>query len=302
MLLALPFWIDMAVPIFMIISGYLNYLSYQKSSIDDFEKAYRPSVVMPKVVRFTVPFAIVYVVEIILYTIQGYRFGISELIRSFFTGGYGPGSYYFPLMLQLIFVFPMIYLLVKKKGFRGVVICGVLNGAFEFLKWTYGMNEGFYRLVIFRYLLLIAYGCYLASDGYKTNKKLCWLSFGVGTAYLALVTFLGYKPWILYFWSTTSMLAAFYIMPLAMLLIRKCRFGFAPMELLGKASYHIFFAQMIYFNFANFFYGLVANRALQLLMSFGICLAGGILFYYLESPLSARMIKLVRGRCAKKQS
>lgn len=59
-----PFWIDMAVPVFMIISGYVYALSYRRKGVDSFEKAYKLSIILGNAVRYTVPFLMVCSVEL----------------------------------------------------------------------------------------------------------------------------------------------------------------------------------------------------------------------------------------------
>lgn len=46
------FWIDMAVPVFMIITGYLYAMQFENKGIDTFEKAWSKEIIIPKVLRF----------------------------------------------------------------------------------------------------------------------------------------------------------------------------------------------------------------------------------------------------------
>ena len=79
----------------------------------------------------------------------------------FLTGGTGPGSYYYPVMMQFVFVAPLIFCVIKKYEEKGVVLSFVANLFYEVLQRAYGMNEQCYRLLLFRYTFLIAFGCYL---------------------------------------------------------------------------------------------------------------------------------------------
>lgn len=69
--LLFPFWIDMAVQIFMIISGYVCSKSLKRKQIQNFEDAYARKYILRRFIRFTCPFAILYTVEIILYSKNG---------------------------------------------------------------------------------------------------------------------------------------------------------------------------------------------------------------------------------------
>ena len=53
-----PYIIDMAVPIFMIISGYVFSNSYLKKGIYHFEDAYDLSIISNRIIRYTIPFLI----------------------------------------------------------------------------------------------------------------------------------------------------------------------------------------------------------------------------------------------------
>lgn len=65
-------------------------------------------------------------------------------------------------MIQFIFIFPIIYFIVKKFGDKGVVICGFINFVYEVLKNVYGVSLSTYRLLVFRYIFVIAAGCYMS--------------------------------------------------------------------------------------------------------------------------------------------
>lgn len=60
-----PFWIDMAVPMFMIVSGYVNALSFARKGLDSFEDCYSLNSLVSKFLRLTVPFVFVVLLEII---------------------------------------------------------------------------------------------------------------------------------------------------------------------------------------------------------------------------------------------
>lgn len=79
------FWIDMAVPVFMIITGYLCAMQFEKKGIDTLEKAWSKEIIIPKALRFLVPFSIAFLVEAPVLVIRGC--GIVELIQTFVRGG-----------------------------------------------------------------------------------------------------------------------------------------------------------------------------------------------------------------------
>ncbi len=168
-----PFWVDMAVPIFMILSGYVHSLSYKKHEINTLSDAYDLKNTINKIIRYTIPFLIIYIVEVTLASIeQGYLDEPLKLFYFFLQGTRGPGSYYYPILLQFVFLFPLIYFIIKRLDFKGLILCAAINFSYEILKNAYHVEEDCYRLIVFRYIFVIAFGCYLAI-GKKQIKKAC---------------------------------------------------------------------------------------------------------------------------------
>ena len=108
-LMFFPFWVDQAVPIFMIISGYLYASSFSKMEV-----LYTTKNIVRNLVRFIFPFIFIYLIYVYLFS-----WGWNAVIL-FFKGGVGPGSYYFPVMLQFVFIYPLIFWVVKKYSLWGV--------------------------------------------------------------------------------------------------------------------------------------------------------------------------------------
>ena len=112
-----PFFIDMAVPVFMIISGYVYTISFEKRGISAISQAYQIDYLIDKLLRYTMPFIIIYVLELLAFYRIDVTYSKREIIWNFFTGGFGYGSYYYPIMIQFIFVFPIVYFIVKGWSF-----------------------------------------------------------------------------------------------------------------------------------------------------------------------------------------
>ena len=152
-----------------------------------------------------------------------------------------------------------------------------------------------YRLLVFRYVLLIAVGCYLACEEYSMNTLRSVIIFLIGLVYLIVICYGNYNPVIVNKWSRTSFISCFYIIPIAELLIAKlCKISFKPLEYLGKASYNIFLTQMVWYSFGmGFISKIVANRVVQLLINIAICITVGLVFYMLENPITKKINSLV---------
>lgn len=303
LVLGFPFWIDMAVPIFMVISGYVNALSFEKKNAFSFGKAYSVREILPKIMRYTIPFAAAWLLERIVLLFGSGWHSLSEIVMSFVRGGYGPGSYYYPVMMQLVFLFPIIYFVVKKHRGKGIALCGAANFIYEFLRIAYYVNDDCNRLLIFRYIFLISCGCGIALEIGKDHRIMYAAAALAGAGYLFLVSYTAYSPVIFTFWTTTSMICAFYIAPVCGLLLK--RFGSISAKgiqkivmIPGKASYHIFLVQMVWYWALELVGSQIESRAMALLTDIAVCIAGGIIFYYVESPVNKRLAALVRKKWA----
>lgn len=288
-----PFWVSMAVPIFMIVFGYANAASFEKKNIQTLHRAYAPDLLLRKFARFTVPFAIAYVFNIIFHSILEEKLSLRAIIVYFFRGGVGEkGTYYYPVLLQLIFLFPVLYFIIKRYE-NGLLLCFIMNVVYELLARICMVNGKCYRLLSFRYLFLIAFGCYLYE--YKGNKlkNKNWILFLSGIGFIIATDYLGYEPLTVTYWERTCVYAVLYFLPLFSFAMAhgknlRCRF----LEMLGQASYHVFFVQMLYYNYWENRVGTwMPNRAFHLLVNILICVSVGIAYYYFETPVSRYVMK-----------
>ncbi len=288
-----PFWISMAVPVFMLITGYLYAASFSRNGVNSLKEAYRLPLVYKKAVRFIIPYAIIYLLRLFLDAINNHPNDIFLAVASFINGGSGAGSYYFPIMLQLIFIFPLIYFPMKNSPRGGVVAALFFNLIYEILQRSYYLNADTYRLLIFRYTFLIAAGCflYLNQEALKTTQLLC--SCIIGTVYIVLVNYTNYSPKIIVYWTSTSFVTGFFVIPLFYLLITKFSNAHCKLlELLGKASFNILWVQMIYYSYI---YPIsiknIESYAIRLAISIIICTLAGTLFYAVESRITKVFLK-----------
>lgn len=294
-----PFLIDMAVPVFMILSGYVYAISYEKHNILSIGQAYQADYVLDKLLRYTIPFLIIYILELVSFYRIGVVYSKGEIIWNFFTGGFGYGSYYYPIMVQFIFVFPVVFFLIKRLDFFGLVLAGLLNALYELLQRLYYVSSTQYRLLLFRYLLLIAFGCYLYLKKGKIKKSIGIVSALIGIFFIGIYSYCHYTPHIIIYWTGTCFLAALYIMPIIGLVLCSSRISkikCPPLELLGKASYHIFLSQMFFYQFI--LYPLQTRFAsvspiILLFVIIVICVSCGILFYGLESRMTQWIMKRI---------
>ena len=292
----------MAVPMFMIISGYVYAISFEKNDIVALRQAYSLTFIIPKFIRYTIPFVMAFCVETIgelLLSARGIRnFSIKHWINIFFEGGRGPGSYYYPILLQFLLFYPVIYFIIRKFAFKGLLFCLLLNALFEFFQRMWHCNGEFYRLLLFRYTLVIAFGSWLWQWRQEKIHSL-WkvISFFTGVVFILLYCYIKLSPKIIIYWTSTCFVACLYLLPIASFLIRKVHISCRPAELLGKASFNIFLVQMVYFTYAvGFVRKLVQAHFVQLCAHIGICVVAGLLFFFVEQKLTGFVLARYKKR------
>ena len=199
----------MAVPIFMIISGMTLSMSFEKRRITDFTLAYSPALLIQRIAAYSIPWIAICFVELAACIVSK-KYSIVQWLFQMICGGYGPGSYYFPLLIQLTLIFPIIY---------------------------------------FRYIFCISVGCYTFFGRSKARKSVVLLSIAIGFAYICLVNYFDYRPIIFTNWTSTSCIASLYVAPIIFLILRKkestIKLNF--LQKIGQCSYEIFLVQMAYF-------------------------------------------------------
>lgn len=296
--LLFPYWITMAVPVLMIVLGYQYALSYDRHEITKLSQAYSFRFVLDKFLRYSIPFWMAFLVEFVLSSISmGPRAILGAWIRGLFTGGWGAGSYYYPILVQFIFVFPILYFIVKKYDFAGVLFCGLLNAGYEWIQYVFEMDYKCYRLLLFRYILLIAVGCYLYLGKSKVKRWVSVLSFVIGAAFIWIYNYGGYTPKVLVHWTQTSFVAVLFIIPVIGAILSSNRLmdlSCRPLEFVGKASYNIFLVQMVYFNYAAArLYPYCKSVVLCNIANLVITILVGSVFYLVERKISKSCLAFV---------
>lgn len=294
-----PFWIDMAVPMFMIISGYVSAASFERQNYNGIGEAYSFNAWFSKAIRFIIPFTTAFLIEFIMEVFILKRFSILQIGLRYFSGGFGPGSYYFPVMIQFVFVFPCIYFILKRYNLFGLSIIFLINASYEFFQCIYGMSEQLYRLLLLRYLFVIAFGVYVYMLKEKSIRKI-WgvIALIIGIAFIGLVEYNSYNPKIIIYWTGTSFMACLYIMLIAYILLScKKRISFKPLEVLGKASFNVFLTQMVYYTYmAGAIYKYISSMCLRILINILICGLFGVIFYHIENPLTKRLLIKIKNK------
>ena len=259
---------------------------------------YKKETIIKKLIEYLFPFVIIYIVELIFTLIRGRPVQtdlIISLLLGFFSGGIGKGSYYVPLLIQFIFLYPVIYWIIKRYNKKGLIMIFLLNILYEIMKFSFGIKEETYRLLIFRYLFLFGWSTYIFHNNYLDTLKgkgKFILSFVMGIAFIILNSYLGYKSRLFNMWTSTSLMFCFYIIPVFLItynMIKERRN--IILESIGKCSYHIFLFQMFYYEYCEArLRNLVSNNKVLLMLDFTICIIFGIIFYYIERPITRKLV------------
>jgi len=214
------------------------------------------------------------------------------------TGGWGLGSYYYSLLLQLLVVYPLLWGMVKEYRFAGLLVIFGVNFVYEWVMTVMGVSETIYRLLILRYVFLIGAGAYLYlyRDGKNIFIEIASICFGI--LFIVYVKYFGNPVWPLNtMWIGTSFLAALYIIPVYKWLVYSSYQINASWEIiinLGRASYNIFLFQMLFYGFVvKVIYKYILYDWLTFCLCLGICLYGGWKFYCWEGVRTKKLISQI---------
>lgn len=293
------FWIDMAVPVFMIITGYLMTIQFERKKITTLQQAWALEIVIPKLLRFIVPFIFSMMIELPFLAVNN-GYGIVDIITILFRGGEGPGSYYTQVLIQLVFFFPLIYLCIKKYDFFGVVLSFVITAIWEAVQYSWGTDGYTYSLLMFRYISILAFGSYIAIGKIQANGSVLTSMFFVGAVWQALLNYVPLEPIFMNVaWARVNYIPTLFIMPIMYVLIKKfnnSEIRITILQELGKASYNIYLTQMVFYGCgkANLVYSMISLLWLQLIICITVCVVAGYIFYRIETPITSRIIDYVK--------
>lgn len=297
-----PFLFNLAVPIFMIVSGFTYSFSLSKNddSKSVLKSYYSFHNLYKKLIRILPCYLIIFIIEIIADPME--FTGVKSIAKFFyylFTGGYVfPGSYYIPVLIQLILIFPLLKILYNRFKAVSFIPVAVFQLIYEVAIYYTNFPKQLSRLLIIRYLVLILGGISIF-DKYKNEKQIKnkWIYIIcaiLGAAYIITVGYLDFTPKILFTdWAATAMPTALYLVPVILLLL----FKFSEKEakpiftIIGKASYHIYLVQMLYF-------GIVMHRlniskpSVNFMIAIVFSVPLGLILYFAEN----QVIKMIKNK------
>lgn len=286
-----PFWISMAVPIFMILSGFTNALAADKAGLHSLKELYQKEKLGREMSRILFPYFIIVTLEYLLGFYQLFflrtgpflNFTFKNYLVYFLTGGIKPGSYYIPILLQFILLFPLLYYFYQRFPKLTFSTIFLVHFLFDFSANYLPIPTKVYRLLIFRYLGFVMLGLALYFSYFRVKKLVKGTVF-LSLLYIFMYSF-GYRLKVFAKWPNTALPTVFWAG--ALVIVAFEHLNKAPtnwlsflLSKIGKASYSIFLVQKILFGFGlnRFLKLLIANRIIHTLVAIIIGCAIGLLF------------------------
>ncbi|MHB8840446.1 MAG: acyltransferase family protein [Candidatus Aquicultor sp.] len=238
--------IGQAVPIFMVLMGFAAMQSFDARGIALIPYYKR------RFTRLATPLAIVFAVSLALAILAHLPVNVG---RETFIGVLpisGPGNYFITLLIEATLLMPFFYLAMKRVPKTTIALSFFISFLYELTAPHIGIFLRYPVLYasVFRYLPAIALGMWIASDYQISSGRNRFILLGTlaSLAYITVSTFFGFRvTYFLPFWGTQNILSFFYPVLLTMIGLR-----FLPrsnlLEKLGRASYHIFLVQIVYFG------------------------------------------------------
>lgn len=251
------FHVWQAVPIFLVILGVTSSMSFQRSANHDLRRLLDSRYLIRRGVRILAPFAFVWILAAIAGRARGsFSVGLQSALLRLPYGG--PGNYFVPLVVAFLLLAPIAYVAYRRWPIATLVAAFALDLAFELAAPHIGLFARvpfLYSIAFPRYLAAFALGLFLADS--RPSPRVRWGVLGVGAAaslvYLAIGNLGLWSPPFVPDWRTQNLLAVFYPALLVALGIRwlpstSRRALPDALARVGRASYHIFLMQMLYFT------------------------------------------------------
>ena len=284
------FFIEMAVPIFLIVTGYNLSTSASNKKITSWKELYTKNYFFHYLPKILIPYCIYFVFFIILSIFVFHQsFSFFDVIKLFVCGGNGPGSYYVPLLVQIYIIFFFFYnYFFKRKNYLLESFCFLvlIQLIYEILAQKYSFDPSFYRLFCGRQLIFINGGIafFFSKKKYHLNHILFLIGlFLVGIFYI--FNSHHFPVYIFKSWLTTSMPVFLYLFPVFILgffVFKNLKDSFVPSVIrdISNSTYYIFLFQCLYYHF----FSTSMQPVTFPLFFFNVlfCLSVGILWCYID--------------------
>ncbi|MFH2106591.1 MAG: acyltransferase family protein [Candidatus Micrarchaeota archaeon] len=233
------FYLDQAVPIFLIVFALTSTISFKKRGYTTLMQMYNGKDFLVRLQRVLLPILIIYLIPMLQLPFQN-----------------GPGFYFIFLVIEFILLFPILYKIYCYNPKLFIAIAFILNLGFEIIAPNLQMineNPKIYAEIILRYLFIISLGMFVAEDRDIFSKKNRFILLGFAISVLYLVASSSSSGFFKDAWKSQDLFAGFYPLMIVLLSIRYLpkdlsRIYSKILSMIGKASYHIYIMQILFFS------------------------------------------------------
>lgn len=280
---ALHYW--QAVPIFFIVFGFNASRSFIRRPPESLRAAYSRTYLVGRLQRLGIPIVATAIASLALgAALHRLSFGPLTLLGVLPMSG--PGNYFITLIVLFTLAAPTLLWIVSARPLLALAGAAAVELAFELVAPHIGFSrsEGgagyLYTACPLRYLTPVVAGMVLARrPGLLERSGWSWLAALAGGAYLVAFTRGAHTPFlpqsgpanvITAGWAVALVVVALRLLPNRPL---------GPVALLGRASFHIFLVQILFFAISPDWS--IRNLALALL----VCSPVGAAFFKLEARI-----------------
>ncbi|MHB1416506.1 MAG: acyltransferase family protein [Chloroflexota bacterium] len=243
-----------AVGVFMIIAGYNSASSYARHNVNSIADGYRWSVMSRSLSRLMLPYLLIWAVEAVLAGPSGAS-SVGDYVVYFVTGGWGWGAYFMPVIVLHVLLFPFVYRLGQRAPKWLLPMALALDLAFEAIVYVVHLQglpaEPLYlRFLYPRYLFAIALGVWLATG--RRSRKAIFIAGALSGVYVAALEYGGVQVPMDMVWASRAAPAVPWALACVVAgLLFLPRLSGHPvwrgLAAAGRASYHTFLIQSVYF-------------------------------------------------------
>lgn len=290
-----------AVPLFLVVMG-LNLGLATTGKAQPLNSLYSKNYFSKKATRMLIPFLQVFFFALLLGVVWERITGRDVLeVKTYALVGLlpvtGPGNYFITLLLQSILFLPLIGYCFGRKPIGTTLVLVLLEIAF--LLWSkqsafFRTEKYLYSAALPRYFSAIAYGLWIAKAIYQGTKLvplvLLTTAAVLSAFVLYVVRYTGFSfPLVPPVWQLQQVLTfgyAAWLVWMALLFLPSQSENRLLKALagVGKASYHIFLVQIVYF-------GLMQQTKPHLALNLAVCLLLGYLYFIYERRITDMLCK-----------
>lgn len=247
-------WTNQAVPLLLLITANFTYRGFEKGKT--LNEYYSKKSIKRKFNKIFAPFLVVTFIQGTIFFLFDPNFSLKDTIGA---GGIGPGSYFPWCYLQYWLYLPFIIWLINSFPLKNsFLIILTICICYEIICCLTEIPLYQYRLLSFRYLVVLYLGCIVKKLDLSINRTIIILAL-IGSTFLLLRMYGGFntEPILLNTWKAHQWPSAFYSLLLFLFFSKIVYKKFIKSKItkfitqIGTYSYEIFVCQMVIFSFIH---------------------------------------------------